>query len=468
MEVSRRTALATISAGTAMSGLAACRESQTSSSESLSTLKSTLPGTPKGLLLNKARAARVLEEDKVDLLICTNSRNMYYLTNQSSMAARLGMGDYAVATLSAKNPDRPVFITGRYDLYLGGAADTDVFNEIDFKLFSFPEDPIGFSQLTEVQDIIKAPVTDLFYPKQHPDAPIPPHIRLKKERDIKAKKEHFATIESALLKQILETDLTHKTIAIDNPAIRETIAKTELDVRIVDGERLVKKIRLQKSATELELHRYAILANARSSRIAAKSIGEGATLQEMRAEFFRACGAQTMKPVYMLIDSTVPELVPREIERGRTLMIDCVSEFQGYHGDFGRTVCVGEPSRKMKQVTDGLSYIWDRILPELKVGNKYSDLHALASKLYSETNLDTGFAINPHTVGLQHTDEPSSVDFGLWQKDDIELQENMVVSIDMPLLNNGMGGTAHLEDLVLIGKDGPELLNTSEDRLIIV
>ena len=320
MEISRRSALASISAGTALTGLAACRDAQTSPPENPSILKPTLPATPKGLLLNKARAARVLEEHKVDLLICTNPRNMYYLTNQISMAARLGMGDYAVATLSAKNPDRPVFITGRYDLYLGGAADTDVFNEIDFKLFSFPEDPVGFSQLTEVQDIINAPVTDLFYPKQHTDASIPSHIKLKKERDIKAKKEHFATIEGALLKQILETDLTHKTIAIDNPAIRETIAKTELDVRIVDGERLVKKIRLQKSATELELHRYAILANARSSRIAAKSIGEGATLQEMRAEFFRACGAQTMKPVYMLIDSTVPELVPRNIERGLSLI----------------------------------------------------------------------------------------------------------------------------------------------------
>ena len=99
---------------------------------------------------------------------------------------------------------------------------------------------------------------------------------------------------------------------------------------------------------------------------------------------------------------------------------------------------------------------------------KYSDLHALTAKLYAETRLDTGFAINPHCVGLQHTDEPSSVDFGLWQKDDIELVENMIISIDMPILNSGLGGSAHLEDLVLIGKDGPELLNTSDDRLIIV
>ena len=44
----------------------------------------------------------------------------------------------------------------------------------------------------------------------------------------------------------------------------------------------------------------------------------------------------------------------------------------------------------------------------------------------------------------------------------------MVLSIDMPILDSGLGGSAHLEDLVLVGKDGPELLNSSDDRLIIV
>ena len=468
MDISRRSALTAITAGTALTGLAACSEAQSSGPDKKTTSKQPLPDTPSGLLLNKSRAARVLEENKVDLLICSQARNVYYLTNQVPMTSRLGMGDYSYAVLSAKRPDRPVFITGRYNLYLGGAADTDVFNDIDFKLFSYPEDPVGYGGFTDIQDIINAPVTDAFYPKQHQDAALPPHIQRKKDRDIKAKQAHFATLEGGLLKQLLDTDFKHKTIAIDDPKIRETIAKTDLDVRIVDGDRLVKKMRLQKSANEIILHRYAARANARSARLAAHSIGEGATLQDMRGEFFRRCGEQTMKPVYMLIDSIVPELVPREIKRGRTLMIDCVSEFQGYHGDFGRTVCVGEPSRKMKQVTDGLSYIWDRLLPEVKAGKKYSDLHALAAKLYGETNLDTGFAINPHNVGLQHTDEPSRADFGLWMKDDIELQENMILSIDMPLLNNGIGGTAHLEDLVLIGKDGAELLNTSDDRLIIV
>ena len=378
------------------------------------------------------------------------------------------MGHHAYATLSAKNPDRPVFIAGRMEIFLGGAGDSGVFDELDFKLFSFPEDPAAFNQLTDVQDIINASVNELFYPKLHDDHPLAPHVKRKREMDARAIREHFATKDAALLKEILETDMPNKTVAIDNPRIRSVLEKSELNLRIVDGERLVKKIRMQKTAAELDIHRYAITANVNAARQAAKSIGDGATLQEMRREFYKVCGEHTTIPVYMLIDTIIPELAYGEIKRGRSVLIDCVSEFQGYHGDFGRTVCVGEPTDKIKKVTDALSFMWDRIMPNLKAGTKYSDLHALAAKLYAETNLDTGFAINPHCVGLQHTDEPSRVDFGLWQKDDIELVENMIISIDMPILNSGLGGSAHLEDLVLIGKDGPELLNTSDDRLIIV
>jgi len=171
------------------------------------------------------------------------------------------------------------------------------------------------------------------------------------------------------------------------------LAKSGLDLRIVDGERLIRKIRLQKTASELELVRYATTANAAAVREAVKTVRDGATLQELRGEFIRACGDKMNSPVYMAIDFVIPELIHGEIK---------------------------------------------------------------------------GFAINPHSVGLNHTDEPSKNEFGFWDKDDIELVENMVLSVDMPVLDNGLGGSAHLEDLVLIGKDGPELLNSSDDRLIIV
>ena len=44
----------------------------------------------------------------------------------------------------------------------------------------------------------------------------------------------------------------------------------------------------------------------------------------------------------------------------------------------------------------------------------------------------------------------------------------MVISVDLPVIDLGLGGSAHLEDLVLISKDGATLLNSAENRVIIV
>lgn len=472
MDISRRSALSGLAVGTAATGLAACTtESQTLSNNAISQAASApanLPVTPSTLLYNKARAADILEEEKVDLLICSDPRNIYYLTNQKPMTYRLGMNDYAYATLSAKTPDRPTYIVGRFGVFLGGVADTDIFNALDYKMFSAPADPASFAGLTDINDIINAPVFENLYPRLHDDVRLASHIQQKRDRDKIALKEHFASVEGALIKQIFDTDLTNKTVAIDHPKIRETLEKSGLGLRIVDGERIIRKIRLQKTAAELELARYAIQANVASAREAAASVRAGASLQDIRAEFSRHCGTNLTRPVWMAIDGIIPELVPGKIPEGRTLMIDCVSEFQGYHGDFGRTVCVGDPTRQMQSIVNALSDTWDRLMPMLKAGTKYSELYAQSAKLFAETGVDAGFAINPHSVGLQHHDEPSKTDFGLWEKDDIELVENMIFSVDMPVLDNGLGGTAHLEDLVLIGKDGPELLNSSDDRFIVV
>jgi Xaa-Pro aminopeptidase len=76
--------------------------------------------------------------------------------------------------------------------------------------------------------------------------------------------------------------------------------------------------------------------------------------------------------------------------------------------------------------------------------------------------------MDPHPVGLHHADEPSARKFAPLAKDNLTLEKNMVLSVDMPVLGSGLGGTAHLKDLVLMGNDGPELLNPGGDRFIQV
>ena len=126
-----------------------------------------LPSSPTSLLLNQARAAEIMEQEKVDLIICANPINIYYLTNQRPMTYRLGMNDFSYATLSSKPMDPPSFITGRYDLYMGGALDTKLSDLLNFRMASFPIDPDSFAKLTDPNDIINAPVFEGFYPRLH-------------------------------------------------------------------------------------------------------------------------------------------------------------------------------------------------------------------------------------------------------------------------------------------------------------
>jgi Xaa-Pro aminopeptidase len=55
-----------------------------------------------------------------------------------------------------------------------------------------------------------------------------------------------------------------------------------------------------------------------------------------------------------------------------------------------------------------------------------------------------------------------------WAKDDLVLQENMILSVDLPIRHAGIGGSAHLEDLTLITKDGGTQINDIGNRIVIV
>ena len=145
-----------------------------------------------------------------------------------------------------------------------------------------------------------------------------------------------------------------------------------------------------------------------------------------------------------------------------------MSHGQHYHGDYGRTVCVGEPTGAIKRATDAIAQVWDDLLPQLKPGLRYSEIGALATQIFKKTNSEAALICNPHSVGLQHTDEPSVEGSTFFQKDDLELMDGMVISVDLPVIDLGLGGSAHLEDLVLISKDGATLLNSAENRVIIV
>ncbi len=469
MKVSRRSLLQ----GIAASGVIAATPSVAGTAPD-STETSTVgglalmpPATVSDPLLNHASAVDTMAAEGVDLLLCSDPVNVFYLTNQRIVSNMLGMDMQAFAAFSATGKSKPALITGEFGYYLS-SDDKAIPGNVDLKLFSSPAEPALYAALDNAKAIATAAAAPGYITPTFSDAPARPFETSRRAEISGHYAEMSASSEAALIRTLLETDLPNRTVAVDDLKIVELLKRSGLDLHFVDGERLLRRIRLRKSPAEIVYARYAALANAEAGLAAARTVEAGASFRDLRTAFATGCGERMTSPVYMLIDGVISPLTDEKIERGRSFLIDCVSTFEGYHGDYGRTVCVGEPTRKMQQIIDALSFVWDRVLPELKVGVAYSDIWALGQKLFAETKIDAGLVMGPHAVGLHHTDEPGARDFSPFEKQNLTLEEDMVISVDMPVLGSGLGGTAHLEDLVLIGKDGPELLNASSDRFIVV
>ena len=94
--------------------------------------------------------------------------------------------------------------------------------------------------------------------------------------------------------------------------------------------------------------------------------------------------------------------------------------------------------------------------------------YGIGSEALRKAGYHFDIAFTPHSVGLMHTDEPGHDGAPFLVKDDLVLEENMILSVDCPVRNTGIGGSTHLEDLTLITKDGAEQINDIGDRVIVV
>lgn len=466
---SRRDAITSMIGGGVLIGATACSKSETPSIDSKAALRHdfTAPDLIDELLVNRERASEMMRGAGVDAIICSRQENIYYLTNYYPTLGMMGMENLVYAILPANINKPPVLVIGQFEYYLA-ATQGATSNHVDIKLYTMPADPNAFAQDVAFKNSIEAEGYRDFLPRQHDPHPWGANITHKIEDTLKHSDELSATGQTALLKAMRELELPNKAIAIDSPVIATILKKAEIDVKMANGEQLLRKTRLQKSAAEIKIMEYAVRANAQAGLAAAQHARAGASLVEIRREFARECIDRYMTPKFMVVDSVVPHLGDGVIEEGRSFLIDCVSHNQYYHGDYGRTVCVGEPTGEIKRATAGIADVWDDLMPQLKPGMRYSEIAAKAEAIFKTTNSEATLVVNPHSVGLHHTDEPSVEGTEYYTKDDLVLVENMVLSVDLPMIDVGLGGSAHLEDLVVIGKDGARLLNNSDDRVIIV
>jgi Xaa-Pro aminopeptidase len=402
----------------------------------------------KGPALDRDRASEIMEAMGLDGLIAATPVNLLYTTGWDSthLARSLLLGTGGLA-LIPRAQDRPVCLAMNAFAYYYGFA------------------PLHDEQTTSVfQYTVPGDATPALLPDRQL-APLDAGERNRNSRaTAQAKHNGIATgLTEAVRAAAKSCGLERARLGVDGAAESEAerlIRRALPDASVRDGLAAFARLRLVKSSTEVAFMRYAARANAEAVHAACAVVRAGATAREFRARFFAEAALRGGLGAWITIDRISADAQDATFATGQAFMIDAVSTYGGYHGDYGRTIFVGEPAKSMRGRTRAIATAWAEVRQSLRPGITFREIQDLGQDVLRKSGEGTAVRITPHSVGLLHTD---AVGIG-----DIALESGMTLSVDFPVLEVGTGGSAHLEDLTLITASGAEPLNDPSDPVIML
>lgn len=441
----RRQFIQTLGVAGAVAATPACA----SSSASTSALHPALTG-PR---MNFAQADKVMSELEIDALVLGDGVNFQQAIGVRPVVSRMGWPPPAFAVVKRGERDRLAIVTSAFSYYF---TQSDILTHSGIPAYLFTS-PIG-------DGAAALPMTFA----NRGETPIDSIEQTRLDAAARALDEQgtFATRGDALKRCLTSLGLDKARIAVDHTFVEAAVANATPNVRMVDANDALRRIRPVKSEIEIQLMRQAAAGNVDAALDALKTVRAGGSYRDLRAEFFAAAARRGHHGVFMVVDRISEELYDNRFQDGQAFMIDCVSEYQGYHGDYGRTVFVGEPAEPMQRATRAISDAWDKLREQLRPGLSFAEISVLGQETMKVSGKRYQVPFSPHSVGLYHSDHISTS--GLMPLPDIKLEPGMVLSVDCPLLESGVGGSAHLEDLMLITKDGAEPLHPTDQQTLTV
>jgi Xaa-Pro aminopeptidase len=437
-------------------------------------LASTLPGTsaagarPGGSALhppvvgprmNFAQADKVMSQLGLDALVLGDGINFQQATGNRPVITRMGRTPSTFAIVSRREAERVTIVTAAFSYYYTLA---DVQHDSGIPAYVYTA---AAGDLHENDTEQAAPLA-LFRDRGEVPTGDIERTRVAATQRWLDEKGQYSTIQTALAQALKDLGLSDARIAVDHPHVDKTVSMAAPKATTVGADDALRRIRPVKSANEIQLMRQAATGNVEAALEALKTVRAGGSFRDLRAEFYAAAARRGHRGVFMVIDRTSDELYENTLREGQAILIDCVSEYEGYHGDYGRTVFVGEPVKNMIDATNAMAIGWDSVREQLRPGLKFSDIPALGQAALRSANKSYAIPFSPHSVGLYHSDHVGST--GLEPREDIVLEPGMILSIDCPLTETGVGGSAHLEDLMLITADGAEPINDIGHQTITI
>ncbi|QED48594.1 M24 family metallopeptidase [Cytobacillus dafuensis] len=243
----------------------------------------------------------------------------------------------------------------------------------------------------------------------------------------------------------------------------------EAELVPVSGE--LEKLRLIKTEAEIKILKDAAnIADAAFMHIL-DFIRPGLTELDVsnELEFFMRKAGATSSSFDIIVASGYRGALPhgvasdKVIEKGDFITLDFGAYYQGYVSDITRTIAVGEPDCKLKEIYHIVLQAQLRGMEGIKPGISGVEADALTRDYIAEKGYGEYFGHSTgHGIGLEVHEGPS-----LSFKSDTILEPGMVVTCEPGIYIPGLGGV-RIEDDTVITKDHNEALTHSTKELIIL
>lgn len=153
----------------------------------------------------------------------------------------------------------------------------------------------------------------------------------------------------------------------------------------------------------------------------------------------------------------------KKIEKGEMITIDFGANYEGYWADISRTVSVGEPDPRMKEIQEVVLKSFQRSVKNIKAGLTDKEVdwlmreHIVEKGYNEQSGTGTG-----HGIGLEVHEKPL---FSVMHEK--ELKAGMTITVEPGIYIPGLGG-ARVEDVLFITENGCDVLTPSTKELVIV
>jgi Xaa-Pro aminopeptidase len=236
---------------------------------------------------------------------------------------------------------------------------------------------------------------------------------------------------------------------------------------LVPATKLVERLRAVKEPGELDaVRRSARILNAAFEQLAAERVS-GRTEAELAwlvERTIRELGAEAVSFAPIVAsgpNAALPHHHPgsRVVEIGDTLLVDAGAMVEGYCSDCTRTFAVGELSAPLRRAYDVCLEAQVQSLAAVAVGAACQGVDAVARGIIREHGYDVMHGLG-HGVGLAIHEEPRLADTST-----DHLAISNVVTVEPGVYLSGSGGV-RIEDLVIVGENGAEVLTPFTKELV--